>query len=266
MTLIVTPLLQLIREDNDPHRQSVYEIMKRNAERILHLVNQILDLRKIDKGQMIMQMRETDLIDFTADILKTFQPQATSKKINIEFEHESEKLPVWIDRSQFDKVIINLMSNAMKYTPVCGTVKVTILNALYGKASNTLIGDVQEALDPTGDGTGVGIAPIVHIVTVDTATEVTVNIEFTITMQDGYTFEGQKTLIEAAIEAYLLSLRKEWAENDSLIVRVSKIDNAVLSVEGVLDVTGTELNGESSNLQLTAYQIPVLGTVTQITE
>ena len=126
MTLIVTPLLQLIREDNDPHRQSVYEIMKRNAERILHLVNQILDLRKIDKGQMIMQMRETDLIDFTADILKTFQPQATSKKINIEFEHESEKLPVWIDRSQFDKVIINLMSNAMKYTPVCGIVKVTI--------------------------------------------------------------------------------------------------------------------------------------------
>lgn len=126
MTLIVTPLLQLIREDNDPHRQSVYEIMKRNAERILHLVNQILDLRKIDKGQMIMQMRETDLIYFTEDILKTFLPQATSKKINIEFEHESEKLPVWIDRSQFDKVIINLMSNAMKYTPVCGIVKVTI--------------------------------------------------------------------------------------------------------------------------------------------
>ena len=126
MTLIVTPLLQLIREDGDPHRQSVYEIMKRNAERILHLVNQILDLRKIDKGQMIMQMRETDLIYFTEDILKTFQPQATSKKINIEFEHESEKMPVWIDRSQFDKVIMNLMSNAMKYTPVCGTIKVTI--------------------------------------------------------------------------------------------------------------------------------------------
>jgi signal transduction histidine kinase/DNA-binding response OmpR family regulator len=126
MTLIVTPLLQLIREDNDPHRQSVYEIMKRNAERILHLVNQILDLRKIDKGQMVMQMRETDLIYFTEDILKIFQPQATSKKINLEFIHESEKLPVWIDRGQFDKIIINLMSNAMKYTPVCGTVRVTI--------------------------------------------------------------------------------------------------------------------------------------------
>ena len=126
MTLIVTPLLQLIREDNDPHRQSVYEIMKRNAERILHLVNQILDLRKIDKGQMVMQMRETDLIYFTEDILKIFQPQATSKKINLEFVHESEKLPIWIDRGQFDKIIINLMSNAMKYTPVCGTVRVTI--------------------------------------------------------------------------------------------------------------------------------------------
>ena len=126
MTLIVTPLLQLIRDDTDPHRQSVYEIMKRNAERILHLVNQILDLRKIDKGQMAMQMRETDLIYFTDDLLKIFQPQATSKKINMEFIHKDETLPVWIDRSQFDKILINLMSNAMKYTPVCGTVRVTI--------------------------------------------------------------------------------------------------------------------------------------------
>ena len=126
MTLIVTPLLQLIREDSDPHHQSIYEIMKRNAERILHLVNQILDLRKIDKGQMIMQMRETDLIDFTDDLLKIFQPQATSKKISLEFVHEDEKLPVWIDKGHFDKILINLMSNAMKYTPVGGTVRVTI--------------------------------------------------------------------------------------------------------------------------------------------
>lgn len=126
MTLIVTPLLQLIREDNDPHHQSVYEIMKRNAERILHLVNQIMDLRKIDKGQMIMQMRETDLINFTEEILKIFQLQATSKKINLEFIHENDTLPIWIDRSNFDKVMINLMSNAMKYTPVGGNVRVTI--------------------------------------------------------------------------------------------------------------------------------------------
>ena len=126
MTLIVTPLLQLIREDNDPHRQSIYEIMKRNAERILHLVNQILDLRKIDKGQMVMHMRETDLIYFTDDLLKIFQPQATSKKINLEFVHENSALPVWIDRSHFDKILLNLMSNAMKYTPVGGTVRVTI--------------------------------------------------------------------------------------------------------------------------------------------
>ena len=126
MTLIVTPLLQLIREDSDPHHQSIYEIMKRNAERILHLVNQILDLRKIDKGQMVMHMRETDLIYFTNDLIKIFQPQATSKKISIEFVHENDTLPVWIDTSHFDKVIINLMSNAMKYTPVGGTVRVTI--------------------------------------------------------------------------------------------------------------------------------------------
>ena len=56
MTLIVSPLLQLIKEDDDMHRRSVYETIKRNAERILHLINQMMDLRKIDKGMLTMHM------------------------------------------------------------------------------------------------------------------------------------------------------------------------------------------------------------------
>ena len=142
-----------------------------------------------------------------------------------------------------------------------GTVKLTILNSQYGKASSTLIGVVQEEIDPTGDGTGVGIAPIGHVVTVDTATEVDIDITAEFTMQSGYTFAGQKTLIEDAIKAYLLELRKTWADETNLVVRVSRIENAVLSVEGVLDITGTQINGDSGNLTLTAYQIPVFDSV-----
>ena len=128
MSLIISPLLQLIRDDHDSQRQSIYEIMKRNAERILHLVNQILDLRKIDEGQMRLHMQETDMTAFVGDVLKLFRPQATSKNITLRFEHPDDALPVWIDRSNFDTVVINLMSNAMKYTPTGGLIRVTLNN------------------------------------------------------------------------------------------------------------------------------------------
>lgn len=126
MTLIVSPLLQLLKEDNDSHRQATYEIMKRNAERILHLINQILDLRKIDKGQMVMQMRETELVAFTKDALELFEPQAAGKSVTIEFDHPEEGIMAWIDRSHFDKILMNLLSNAVKYAPNGGKVKLAI--------------------------------------------------------------------------------------------------------------------------------------------
>lgn len=142
-----------------------------------------------------------------------------------------------------------------------GTVLLTILDSQYSKASDALISRVQEIMDPDSEGEGLGVAPIDHQVTVDTAEEVTINISATITFQDGYTFDSQKQLIKNAINEYLLELRKEWADSDTLIVRISKIDNKILGVEGVIDITGTEINDEASNAELTMYQIPVLGTV-----
>ena len=126
MTLIVTPLLSLIKQDLDPHRRSTYEIIRRNAERILGLINQMMDLRKIDKGQMHMHMCETELISFVGDIHTLFTQQAKSKNIRFIYEHDTQELPVWIDRDNFDKVIVNLLSNAFKFTPAGGEIRITI--------------------------------------------------------------------------------------------------------------------------------------------
>ena len=126
MTLIVSPLMTLLKEDNDPQRTGVYTTIKRNAERILHLINQIMDLRKIEKGMMKMRMRETDAIGFVADICNMFEYESKAKSMTFEFVHEDEKLPVWIDLSNFDKVVVNLLSNAFKYTPAGGRVVVTV--------------------------------------------------------------------------------------------------------------------------------------------
>jgi len=126
MTLIITPLLSLIKQDDDPQRRSVYETIKRNAERILHLINQMMDLRKIDKGMMQMRMQETDLIDFVKDIHTLFKQQADTKQITLSYDHDTDRLPVWIDRQNFDKVIVNILSNAFKFTPTGGKINIRV--------------------------------------------------------------------------------------------------------------------------------------------
>ena len=126
MTLIVTPLLSLIKQDADPHRRSIYETIRRNAERILGLINQMMDLRKIDKGQMQMHMCETELISFIGDIHTLFDQHARAKNIRFTYEHDTQMLQVWIDRGNFDKIIVNLLSNAFKFTPTGGDIRMSI--------------------------------------------------------------------------------------------------------------------------------------------
>ena len=126
LTLIITPLLSLIKEDKEPHRQGIYEIIRKNSERILHLINQMMDLRKIDKGQMVMRMCQTDMVAFINEEYELFRQQALAKNIDFDYQHDSKELPVWIDRNNFDKVIINILSNAFKFTPTAGHILISL--------------------------------------------------------------------------------------------------------------------------------------------
>ena len=126
MTLIVTPLLSLIKNEEDPQRKGVYETIKRNAERILSLINQMMDLRKIDKGQMQMRMMETDLVAFVKEIYDLFEHQAKTKGLTLTYEHDAETLPIWVDRKNFDKVVVNILSNAFKFTPSGGKIDIHV--------------------------------------------------------------------------------------------------------------------------------------------
>lgn len=151
-----------------------------------------------------------------------------------------------------------------KVTPIWeggGTVKLTILNSEFDKASSELVKTVQEEIDPTKDGHGVGIAPIGHIVTVDTADDIAVNLVSTIVFDEGYSFTGLKPKIIEAISAYLLELRREWANQGNLIVRIAQIETRILGIKGIIDISGTKINGSPSNLVLTKNQIPVMGGV-----
>lgn len=154
---------------------------------------------------------------------------------------------------------------ATKVTPVWnggGTVKLTIIDSEFNKASEELIEKVQEEIDPSKDGTGGGIAPIGHIVTVDTVTEIVVNISTNITFSEGNNFLKLQSKITQIVNAYLLELRKDWANQSNLTVRISQIDAKILSIDGIIDITNTRINGTTSNLLVTKYQIPKLGEIT----
>lgn len=143
-----------------------------------------------------------------------------------------------------------------------GTVKLQITDATYKSPSEELLEEVQNAIDPVGhSGQGYGIAPIGHVVTVEGAESVTVNITSTISYQTGWSWETSKEYIKAAIDDYLTELSKNWADMDNVVVRISLIEARILGCAGVLDVTGTTINSAEANLELESNQIPVRGTI-----
>lgn len=153
----------------------------------------------------------------------------------------------------------------VKVTPVWnggGTVKLTIIDGSFGVPSEELVAAVQNKIDPVGhQGEGIGIAPIGHVVTVVGVRSSVVNITTNITYQTGWNWESAKTYILNAIDQYLHELCQTWDESEGLIVRISQLESKVLSCEGVLDISGTTLNGSASNVSLGVDEIPIRGTV-----
>ncbi len=152
-----------------------------------------------------------------------------------------------------------------KKLTVGGTVLVTVINSLnFGKAEDVLLQKIQTKLDPEQNaGEGYGLAPIGHVVRVKSAETVEVTITTTLTFEEGYGWNNLKTAIQAAAEAYLLELRKEWADSTNIVVRISQLETRILGVKGVVDITDTKVNGTANNFNLTEYQIPVLGGVSE---
>ncbi len=126
LTLILGPLKKLKEAISDQRCQTYIDTIDRNAQRLLLLVNQILDERKIDKDQMRLHCHETDLVAFITGIKTLYQFNADQRGITYTFTHEDPKLLVWIDRTNFDKVVTNLLSNAFKYVPDNGEVRIEL--------------------------------------------------------------------------------------------------------------------------------------------
>lgn len=156
MSLIISPLQKLIYSDPDNERQKNYHIIYRNAKRILTLINQLMDIRKIDKGQMILTFRRTDIIPFISNLCDTFAQPAEEKKITLNFHHpENNTQELWIDPDNFDKIILNILFNAFKFTPEGGKVDIS----LYTKEDPHTSGPLKHYVEIIIADSGIGIPP-----------------------------------------------------------------------------------------------------------
>lgn len=145
-----------------------------------------------------------------------------------------------------------------------GTVKVVIASSANGAISDYLLNQIKEAAVPPEKGTGYGFVPIDHTVTFESVEEVPLVITTNITFEDGYTWSSTKEEIESAIKSYIASIAKEWMDQDcteNVTVYISRLESKVLDVAGIKDITGTTLNGSTSNLALAWNQIPTFSEV-----
>ena len=144
-----------------------------------------------------------------------------------------------------------------------GTVKLVITGSDYQPPSDTLINTVQTTIDPTqNSGDGIGLAPIDHEVTVVGAAGTAVNISTTLTFASGWNLTECLPYIQSALDAYYLELNSTWSKEAGLIVRVSQIESRLLALAGIVDISGTTLNGQAGNLTLDKDAVAVRGSFT----
>ncbi|WP_420399230.1 hybrid sensor histidine kinase/response regulator transcription factor [Flagellimonas sp.] len=129
LTLILGPSKQLLEEgeeNGNKYQLKRFNLIHQNANRLLGLVNQILDFRKAQTGELKLKVAQTNILLHTQNVFDSFQQLANNKKIHYNLSTEEEEILGWIDHDKFDKILYNLLSNALKFTPNYGHVDVFI--------------------------------------------------------------------------------------------------------------------------------------------
>ena len=149
LTLILGPLEEVLQSPKlHFSAKNNLNLVQKNVFRLLRLINQLMDFRKIEHGKMKLRASENDLVAFVTDIVNAFSEMAKQKHISLRVDTGNRELKVWFDVNMLDKVIFNLLSNAFKFTGEYGFITVSIEKSDDGKMALIRIED-----------TGVGMTP-----------------------------------------------------------------------------------------------------------
>ena len=170
------------------------------------------------------------------------------------------------NRAQYRKIMLETAGvgacKIYRVTKEERRIKIYFLNNLFQVPSDELVSEVQEIVDPIEkQGEGEGEAPIFHIVDIYPCLQEKIKIEADITIDTGYSWEDMLPSVQSKVDGYFLELAKNWENEDHVIVRILRINTAIASVEGIVDIQNTALNERQENLILEANTIPVRGKI-----
>lgn len=153
LTLIISPLLNMIKKEEDEVKKHKLEMIHRNADRLLQLVNQILDFRKIEQSEGKLTLTLVEVVSYVENICRSFQLLANNK-IRLNFTSSVSQLLMEFDVDKLGKIVNNLLSNAYKFTPDHGSVTVSL-----SVVKNLIInGSAKDVLQIQVADTGKGIS------------------------------------------------------------------------------------------------------------
>ncbi|MCB0629651.1 MAG: response regulator [Saprospiraceae bacterium] len=158
LTLISGPIGQLMRYGDampDATRHDLYRIIERNSNRLLRLINQLLEMRRIEKSNLDLNYLSVSLPGFLGEIVSMFDNLAVEKDIYLEFAHQCDQEVFTIDPDKLEKIMVNLLSNAFKHTPGGGSIYVQLAQRAAAEAGLSPLHDTY--LEITVEDTGCGI-------------------------------------------------------------------------------------------------------------
>jgi signal transduction histidine kinase/DNA-binding response OmpR family regulator len=142
LTLIMAPLEELMANNRlQPGTRLHIHMIQRNVIRLLRMVNQLIDFRKVELNKMEVKASQNDLVQFTRDVMDAFYDTAFKRGIDLKFFTTESKLPAWFDVNMLDKVLFNMLSNAIKFTKDDGLVQVFIERSKDGKLAFVSVKD-----------------------------------------------------------------------------------------------------------------------------
>lgn len=147
LTLILTPIEKILRQTADVDQQNQFKLIQRNAKRLLNLVNQLLDFRKMEVEEIRFNPSEGDIIQFIRETANSFSDLSEKKNIAFSFQTSIAALETVFDQDKLEKILFNLLSNAFKFTRESGKVSVNL--SIDNGETKWLVIEIQD--------TGIGI-------------------------------------------------------------------------------------------------------------
>ena len=238
LTLILGPLKAMKQLGQLKLEVPQVDVMIRNAESLLNLINQLLELSKLESGKMRMEVVKTDLVAFLKPIVHSFSSLANQKMVNYKILFPKQKIDAYIDKEKMEKIMVNLISNALKFTPDFGNVKIQITESdqeICISVSDSGIGIPKDELlfvfnryyrvnntqSKKHRGTGIGLSLTkelveIHGARIEVASEERKGSTFNVYFQKGKEHFGSEDLVEEPRTEFSYEKQEQYNLEDSV--------------------------------------------------